>query len=101
MDKLPGFNCEIRWENRLCKVDGKLGYFHTWEHYSRPVEASPLVGGAPAGVISMVFALVEFPEGVKRVEPYKIQFCDEQNAVLTEMAKHMENYDGRTSETSK
>jgi len=20
MDKLPGFNCEIRWENRLCKM---------------------------------------------------------------------------------
>ena len=47
---------------RLCKIKntGKYGYFHTWEHYSKPVEASPLVGGAPAGVISKVFAIVEF-----------------------------------------
>lgn len=56
MDKLPGFNCEIRWENRLCKVDDKLGYFHTWEHYSRPVEASPLVGGV--GLLTRAFLMV-------------------------------------------
>lgn len=75
----------ISWELRLCKVDGELGYFHTWEHYSKPLEASPLVGGAPAGIFSLVFGIVEFPDHVGRVEPYKIQFCDEQNAVLNEM----------------
>lgn len=77
-------------ETRLCKVKGKLGYFHTWEHYSLPVEASPLVGGAPAGVISQVLGIVEFPDSVKRVQPYEIEFCDEQNAILNEMAKHRE-----------
>ena len=79
----------ITYETRLCKVEGKLGYFHTWEHYSRPVEASPLVGGAPAGVISQVFGVVEFTDGVKRVEPYMIQFCDEQNAILNDMETHL------------
>lgn len=79
----------ITRETRLCKVEGKLGYFHTWEHYSRPVEASPLVGGAPAGVISQVFGIVEFTDGVKRVEPYMIQFCDEQNAILNDMGMHL------------
>lgn len=72
-----------RWKTRLCKVNNKLGYFHTWEHYSRPVEASLLVGGAPAGVIGQVFGIVEFSDGVKRVQPYEIQFCDEINAYLT------------------
>lgn len=97
---MPGLNMELRWENRLCKVNGKLGYFHTWEHYSKPLEASPLVGGAPAGIFSKVFGIVEFPEGVKRVELYEIQFCDEQNDILSEMTKHAEEYDGRTSEAS-
>lgn len=75
----------VSWELRLCEVKGVIGYFHTWEHYSRPVVASPLVGGAPAGVIGQVFGIVEFPDGVKRVEPYKIKFCDEQNAMLGKM----------------
>lgn len=80
----------VSMETRLCEVNGKLGYFHCWEHYSRPVEASPLVGGAPAGVISMAYGIVEFPDGVKRVDPYQIKFCDEQNSILCEMAKHQE-----------
>ena len=78
-------NISVSWDLRLCEVKGVIGYFHTWEHYSRPVEASPLVGGAPAGVIGQVFGIVEFPDGVKRVEPYKIKFCDEQNAMLGKM----------------
>lgn len=89
---MSGLNLEIRLETRLCKVEGKLGYFHTWEHYSQPVEASPLVGGAPAGVVSRVFGIVEFPDCVRSIEPELIQFCDEQNAILGEMAKHMEEY---------
>lgn len=42
---------------RLCTVDhARIGYFHMWEQYSEPIEASPLLGGAPAGVISKVYA---------------------------------------------
>ena len=38
-------------EPRLCRVNGKVGYFHCWEHYSN-------------GDISYVHAIVEFPEGM-------------------------------------
>lgn len=74
---------EIRHETRLCKVKDKLGYFHTWEHYSQGFPASPLVGGPPAGIFSRVYAIVEFDDGhVGRVEIEDIQFCDEENNML-------------------
>lgn len=69
-------NITISLETRLCEVRGELGYFHTWEHYSKPMEDS------------QIFGIVEFSGGVRRVEPHHIKFCDEQNALLTEMAKH-------------
>lgn len=34
---MAGLNCEIRWETRLCEVDGELGYFHCWEHWSNVI----------------------------------------------------------------
>ena len=86
----------IRQETRLCKVKEKYGHFHTWEHYSKPVEASPLIGGAPAGVISQVFGIVEFEEGVQRVQPYDIKFLDEINEflhLLNEREKENDNDD--------
>ena len=46
---------QMEWKTRLCQVGEKLGYFHVWEHYSKPLEASPMIGGAPAGVFSKVF----------------------------------------------
>ena len=82
----------ISRETRLCEVhfdfkDHRLGLFHMWEHYSQPIEASPLVGGAPAGVISRVYGIVEFPDGVKRVDPTQIKFCDDKNAYISEMSE--------------
>ena len=73
---------------RSCTVNGELGYFHCWEHFSQPISASPFVGGAPAGVISKVYGIVEFADGVRHVEPSTIKFCDESNAYLVEMNKH-------------
>ena len=29
---------QIEWKTRLCTVNDKLGYFHAWEHYSKPLE---------------------------------------------------------------
>lgn len=86
---MAGLNCEIRWETRLCEVDGELGYFHCWEHWSNVIDASPLRGGHPGGQIGQVYGIVEFTDGVRRVDPSKIKFCDEENALLTEMGKHM------------
>lgn len=76
---------EIKHERRLCMVDDKYGYFHTWEYFSQPLEASLLVGGAPAGVFSRIYGIVEFADGIKRVEASNIYFCDEENEVLRNM----------------
>lgn len=46
---------EVKTETRLCKVGEEYGYFHTWEQYSVPIPESPLIGGAPAGVVAQVF----------------------------------------------
>lgn len=80
-------NFEIRQETRFCKVNGKLGYWHCWEHYSQPLEASMLIGGAPDGIFSKVFGIVEFVDGVKRCDPTSIRFCDDDHALLCEMEK--------------
>lgn len=79
MDKLE---IPITHPTRLCKVSGEYGYFHTWEQFSKPVEASPLIGGAPAGIMSCVYGIVEFRDGVRRVCPTHIQFVDEDNEAL-------------------
>lgn len=84
---MAGFNCEIEWATRLCEVNGKLGYFHYWEHWANVVGASALHGGHPGGQVGQVYGIVEFPEGVQRVDPSKIHFKDEINSVLGEMDK--------------
>lgn len=84
---MAGVDMQIEWKTRLCTVNDKLGYFHAWEHYSKPLEASPLIGGAPAGVFSKIFGIVEFSDGVRRVDPTDICFCDEENQMLSEMEK--------------
>lgn len=78
------FENPINWRTRDCLVDGRPGYFHWWEQYSKPVPASPLIGGEPAGVIAQVFGIVEFSDGVERVQPYKIKFVDEENGALAD-----------------
>lgn len=72
----------VEWQTRLCKEKNRTGYFHCWEHYSKPFEASPFVGGYPAGIFSKVFGIVEFSDGVERVDPAFIRFCDEENTFL-------------------
>lgn len=73
----------MKQERRLCIVKGETGYFHTWEQYSKPVAVNLLVGGEPAGMFSKIFGIVEFGDGVRRVDPTEIKFCDEENAMLS------------------
>ena len=80
-------NIKIEWETRLCKVDDRIGYFHTWEQYNDVIPPSPLKGGHPGGTVSEVFAIVEFEDGVERVCPHKIKFIDQINADLGVMNK--------------
>lgn len=86
---MAGLDMKIEWETRLCEVDGEFGYFHTWEQWSNVVDASPLRGGHPGGQVSQVYGIVEFEDGVRRVDPAKIEFIDEKNAMLAEMTKYM------------
>lgn len=78
----PYSSIMVEWEKRLCSVDDKMGYFHCWEHWANVVDASPLIGGHPAGQISQVYGIVEFVDGVKRIDPSKIRFIDEENQSL-------------------
>lgn len=82
---MAGINATVELKTRLCKVGDELGYFHVWEFYSKPLEPSPMIGGAPAGVFSKIFGIVEFKDGVRRVDPTDICFCDEDNALLNDM----------------
>lgn len=78
---------KIKWGTRICEVGDRIGYFHTWEQWSKPVGESPLVGGPPAGVISMLFGIVEFPEGIERVDPTDIKFVDDKHDILCHLWK--------------
>lgn len=82
---MAGIDMQMEWKTRLCKVDDEFGYFHIWEFYSTPIEASPLIGGATAGVFSKVFGIVEFADGVRRVDPTDIHFCDNDNDALKDL----------------
>lgn len=79
----------IRYETRGCTVNGRPGYFHCWEHWANVVGESALVGGHAAGQVGQVYGIVEFSDGVKRVDPTQIVFTDEENAMLGELEKHM------------
>ena len=51
--------------------------FHFWNNRSEVVAPSPLKGGHPGGVISDVFAIVEFEDGtIHEARTTDIQFCD-------------------------
>lgn len=66
-------------KKRLCEVNGVIGYFHCWEHYSTPCTRYP------EGLVFGVSGIVEFPEGVQYVEPDQIRFVDEEALVLTKI----------------
>ena len=78
-------NITIKQDLRLCKVHGQLAYFHTWEQWYDVIGESALRGGHPSGQIGQVYGIVEFQDGVRRVDPVKIEFCDEENSLLSAM----------------
>lgn len=74
-------------ELRLCDVKGELGYFHCWEQWSNVVAPSPMIGGYPGGTVSHVYGIVEFCDGIRRVDPTDIFFCDEKGAEIEALRK--------------
>lgn len=87
---MAGLKMNVEFPTRLCEVKGELGYFHRWEQWSKVVDASPLRGGHPGRQNGQVFGIVEFKDGVRRVDPVSIKFCDEENAALCALVKHNE-----------
>lgn len=64
-------------EYRPCVVYGKKAVFHRWHEFCTVVEASPLIGGAPAGQIKYTLGTVEFEDGtIAEVKPREIKFAD-------------------------
>ncbi|NCE64124.1 hypothetical protein D1159_05865 [Pseudoflavonifractor sp. 524-17] len=84
---MANLNLTVEHPTRLCVVHDEVGYFHMWEYYSKPIPASPLVGGEPAGVFSKVFGIVEFKYGIQRVDPTEIVFRDETTDILYQIDK--------------
>lgn len=93
MATLPTVDFTLKYERRLCKVKSELGYFHCWEHFSEPVPAGLAIGSPPAGVISYVVGIVEFDDGIRRVDPTEIKFCDEEHANLCALNKYEKEHD--------
>lgn len=87
---MAGINIKFSPSPRLCEVDGELGYFHLWEQWASAIDASPLHDGYPAGLIGQVYGVVEFKDGIRRVDPTKIKFCDEESANLHALVKYNE-----------
>lgn len=99
---MAGLNMQIEWKTRLCKVGERLGYFHEWERYinerSEPARSQWLfAGGNWNGEVynfhNRMVGIVEFSDGVRRVDPSEIVFCDKENQLLLEMEKMRKSYD--------
>ena len=62
----------------------KYGIFHLWEEqYTRPILDG--LSFISTGIGTQVFGIVEFTDGVRRVDPDKIIFCDEQSDYLAQL----------------
>lgn len=70
-DELNVYEKEIEPEHEIKSL------FHCWNHRSELYDASPMIGGHPAGQISSTFAIVEYEDGtIHEVEPTQIRFVD-------------------------
>lgn len=79
---MSGLNVSVEYPTRLCVVKGEIGYFHMWEHFSKPLSEGLMTAGQLAGTFSKVYGIVEFKNGVRRVEPSDIAFRDEDYKLL-------------------
>lgn len=79
MGSLDGLVTFSQSEYRRCTVNGRKALFHRWHEFCKVVEASPMIGGAPAGQIKYTLGTVEYEDGsVEEVAPHRIIFEDER-----------------------
>lgn len=70
----------IETKLRPCYIIGhknvkKKALFHGWDFISNVVDASPLIGGHPGGVIAYTAAIVELEDGsITLIHPQSIRF---------------------------
>lgn len=76
---------KIVHETRLCKVGKQFGYFHCWEQFVGAMGSS-------------MWGIVELPDGVKRIPPNKIKFCDDDHKFLCDLNKYEEEREEKTEE---
>lgn len=69
-------------KTRLCKVDNEIGLFHCWEQYSDVIPPGIMIGSHPGGQIARLNGIVEFEDGVRRVDPTNIKFIDEDHEFI-------------------
>ena len=81
----------IRYEARICKVNDRVGYFHCWEQYADVIAPGLTIGSHPGGQYSRVFGIVEFKDGVERVDTSKIKFIDEEHKSLCSLVDKFNN----------
>lgn len=86
---IPSGKFEIEYATRLCKVNRgeatEFGYFHCWEHYADVIAPGLTIGSHPGGQYGRVYGIVEFEDGVERVDPPNIKFIDEPNVYLVKL----------------
>lgn len=68
---------------RLCEVPyHQIGFFHCWTNVDRVEKIFENGTMKTIGVVSSVFGIVEFEDGVELVRPEKIRFIDETHEML-------------------
>lgn len=78
MASLDGLVTFSQSEYRRCTVNGRKALFHRWHEFCKVVEASPMIGGAPAGQIKYTLGTIEYEDGsIEEVAPHRIVFEDE------------------------
>lgn len=83
---MAGIEVIHKHRNRLCMVGDEYGCFHVWE---LSITSAP----TPDGVVSRTYGIVEFPDGIKRVEATDIHFCDNDNEALRRLNKRKRKKD--------
>lgn len=65
------------WKTYLKSSRKFKALFHQFITIQQPIEGGLTIGSAPAGQLSMVYALIELEDGTLRyVSPYEITFLD-------------------------
>lgn len=83
---------DARTPLRIVKVKGRIGFFHCWEQLRRGsvMPNDPYESVCQAGEMMKVLAIVEFENGVERVDPTDVDFVDEINNGLWSMNRARE-----------